>query len=188
MPSHPNPSTDSPPAPRADIGSSAQLRDAGLAARFDAILAAPFGRIGVRADAQCIHAIHFLPERFALRGSDLPPIRQLAAQLAAYYADPDAPLDVPLAGTGTGFQRRVWQAIRTVRCGRTATYGELADSIGGTARAVGQACGDNPFPLVVPCHRVVGAKGLGGFAHHGEDGFHLEVKRWLLRHERVMLL
>ena len=53
---------------------------------------------------------------------------------------------------------------------------------------MGQACGDNPFPLVVPCHRVVGAKGLGGFAHHGEDGFHLEVKRWLLRHERVMLL
>ncbi|UXC36749.1 methylated-DNA--[protein]-cysteine S-methyltransferase [Cupriavidus gilardii] len=179
---HPNPSTDSPPA------SLQPDRDAGLAARFDAILAAPFGRIGVRADAQCIHAIHFLPERFALRGADLPPIRQLAAQLEAYYADPDAPLDVPLAGTGTEFQRRVWQAIRAVRCGRTATYGELAANIGGTARAVGQACGDNPFPLVVPCHRVVGAKGLGGFAHHGEDGFHLEVKRWLLRHERVMLL
>lgn len=188
MHSHSNPSTDSPPAPRPDLDSSAALRDARLAARFDAILAAPFGRIGVRADAQCVHAIHFLPERFAPRDSDLPPIRQLAAQLEAYYADPDAPLDVPLAGIGTDFQRRVWQAIRSVRCGRTATYGELAANIGGTARAVGQACGDNPFPLVVPCHRVVGAKGLGGFAHHGEDGFHLEVKRWLLRHERVMLL
>ncbi|MCD9121393.1 methylated-DNA--[protein]-cysteine S-methyltransferase [Cupriavidus sp. UGS-1] len=179
---HPNPSTDSPPAsPQPD-------RDARLAARFDAILAAPFGRVGVRADAQCVHAIHFLPERFAPRGSDLLPIQLLAVQLEAYYADPDAPLDVPLAGTGTDFQRRVWQAIRAVRRGRTATYGELAANIGGTARAVGQACGDNPFPLVVPCHRVVGAKGLGGFAHHGEDGFHLEVKRWLLRHERVMLL
>lgn len=188
MHSHSDPSTDSPPAPRPDTDSNAALRDARLAARFDAILAAPFGRIGVRADAQCVHAIHFLPERFAPRDSDLPPIRQLAAQLEAYYADPDAPLDVPLAGTGTDFQRRVWQAIRSVRCGRTATYGELAANIGGTARAVGQACGDNPFPLVVPCHRVVGAKGLGGFAHHGEDGFHLEVKRWLLRHERVMLL
>lgn len=188
MHSHPNPSTDSPPAPRADRNDNAELRDARLAARFDAILAAPFGRIGVRADGQCVHAIHFLPERFALRGSDLPLIQSLAAQLEAYYADPDAPLDVPLASTGTEFQRRVWQAIRAVRCGRTATYGELAASIVGTARAVGQACGDNPFPLVVPCHRVVGAKGLGGFAHHGEDGFHLEVKRWLLRHERVMLL
>ncbi len=188
MHSHPNPSTDSQSAPRTDRDSSVELRDARLAARFDAILAAPFGRIGVRADAQCVHAIHFLPERFALVGSDLALIQQLAAQLEAYYADPDAPLDVPLAATGTEFQRRVWQAIRAVRCGRTATYGELAANIGGTARAVGQACGDNPFPLVVPCHRVVGAKGLGGFAHHGEDGFHLEVKRWLLRHERVMLL
>ncbi|MBY4895478.1 methylated-DNA--[protein]-cysteine S-methyltransferase [Cupriavidus sp. AU9028] len=156
--------------------------------RFDAILAAPFGRLGVRAGSGGIEEIHFLPADTPLRDNPLPLIAALAARLQAYYADPDASLDIPLAMRGSGFQQRVWQAIRAVPAGRTATYGELAAQAGGTARAVGQACGANPFPLVVPCHRIVGAKGLGGFAHHGEDGFHLEVKRWLLRHERVMLL
>ncbi|TWG86296.1 methylated-DNA-[protein]-cysteine S-methyltransferase [Cupriavidus gilardii J11] len=155
---------------------------------FDAVLAAPFGRLGVRVDGERLTSIVFLRPDTPLHAADAPAVQRLALQLAAYFDDPDAAFDVPLATVGTAFQQRVWQAIAAVPRGRTATYGELASSIGGTARAVGQACGDNPFPLVVPCHRVVGAKGLGGFAHHGDDGFHLDVKRWLLRHERVMLL
>jgi methylated-DNA-[protein]-cysteine S-methyltransferase len=78
----------------------------------------------------------------------------------------------------------VWEAIAAIPRGRTLTYGQVAKQVRSAPRAVGQACGANWFPLVIPCHRVVGAKSLGGFGHHGE-GFHLEIKRWLLAHEGV---
>ncbi len=105
-----------------------------------------------------------------------------------YYANPDAAFDLPLAPAGSDFQQRVWQAISAVPRGAVTTYGTIAEAIGAMPRAVGQACGQNPFPIVIPCHRVVSARGIGGFSHHAEDGFYLDVKRWLLRHEGAMLL
>ena len=72
--------------------------------------------------------------------------------------------------------------IAAIGPGLTRSYGEIARELGSSPRAVGQACGANLVPLVVPCHRVLAAGGLGGFAHH-EGGFHLAVKRWLLAHE-----
>jgi methylated-DNA-[protein]-cysteine S-methyltransferase len=72
--------------------------------------------------------------------------------------------------------------MRAIPRGRTRTYGELARELGGEARAVGQACGDNRLPIVIPCHRVVAADGIGGFAH-ATDGYPIEAKRWLLLHE-----
>jgi methylated-DNA-[protein]-cysteine S-methyltransferase len=72
--------------------------------------------------------------------------------------------------------------LRSIPPGRTRTYGELASKLGTSARAVGGACRANPCPVVVPCHRVVAANGLGGFAGD-TSGRKLEVKRWLLRHE-----
>ncbi|WP_420998426.1 methylated-DNA--[protein]-cysteine S-methyltransferase [Cupriavidus sp. 30B13] len=156
--------------------------------RFDAILPAPFGKVGVRTEGETIREIVYLP-------AGTPPVapasavaQRLARQLEAYYADPDAPLDVPLAAAGTGFQRRVWQAIAAIPRGKVTTYGAMARGLASVPRAVGQACGSNAFPLVIPCHRVVAAGGLGGFAHHSEDGFLLETKRWLLRHEGVLLI
>jgi len=159
-----------------------------MSARFDAILCAPFGKIGVRTEGALIREIFYLPESTPDRDSDDPVIRLLAAQLDAYYADPDARFDLPLAIVGTPFQKQVWQAICAVPRGATTTYGTIAGTLQGTPRAVGQACGQNPLPIVIPCHRVVSAKGIGGFSHHAEDGFHLEVKRWLLRHEGAMLI
>lgn len=76
-------------------------------------------------------------------------------------------------------------AIAAIPRGRTATYGELATSLGSAPRAVGQACGANPFPLIVPCHRVTSAAGLGGFAN-AREGWLLEVKRWLLAFEGAL--
>lgn len=72
----------------------------------------------------------------------------------------------PFIQQGTPFQKRVWQAISTIPCGATRTYGDLAGQLGNRrlARAVGQACNKNPLPLVIPCHRVVAGTGLGGFA------------------------
>ncbi|MGO4327344.1 methylated-DNA--[protein]-cysteine S-methyltransferase [Cupriavidus sp. 2TAF22] len=155
---------------------------------FDAILAAPFGKVGVRTEGDLIREIVYLPDSMPLIAPASAVAERLARQLEAYYADPDAPLDVPLAPAGTGFQRRVWQAIAAVPRGKTTTYGAMARDIASVPRAVGQACGSNVFPLVIPCHRVVGAGGLGGFAHHSEDGYLLETKRWLLRHEGVLLI
>jgi methylated-DNA-[protein]-cysteine S-methyltransferase len=83
----------------------------------------------------------------------------------------------------TDFQRKVWKGIAAIRPGKTRTYGELAERIKSSPRAVGNACGANPYPLVVPCHRVVATNhGLGGFARQ-RGGFLLDVKRWLLAHE-----
>lgn len=159
-----------------------------MASRFDAILPAPFGKIGVRTAGTLVREIVYLPPDTPEVPPSSPLTRLVAGQLEAYYADPDAVFTLPLAPVGTDFQQRVWQAIRAVPRGAVTTYGTIAKSLQGTARAVGQACGQNCFPVVIPCHRVVSASGLGGFAHHGEDGFYLDVKRWLLRHEGAMLL
>ncbi|WER46608.1 methylated-DNA--[protein]-cysteine S-methyltransferase [Cupriavidus sp. WKF15] len=159
-----------------------------MPANFDAILPAPFGKVGVRTDGERIVETFYLPDTAELLAPRHEVVLRLQAELEAYYADPDARFDVPLAIAGTAFQRQVWQAICTVPRGGLTTYGDVARKLGSVPRAVGQACGQNPLPIVIPCHRVVSASGIGGFAHHAEDGFHLEVKRWLLRHEGAMLL
>jgi methylated-DNA-[protein]-cysteine S-methyltransferase len=149
---------------------------------FQARLATPFGVVGVRTDGDCISEIVYLPSsQTALAPRDR--LAELACrQLERYLDDPRFRWSLPLARAGTPFQRRVWDGIATIAPGATRSYGELAKDIDSAARAVGQACGENPFPLVVPCHRVVAKGGLGGFAHR-EAGFLISVKRWLLRHE-----
>ncbi|HEY2584207.1 MAG TPA: methylated-DNA--[protein]-cysteine S-methyltransferase [Tepidisphaeraceae bacterium] len=105
----------------------------------------------------------------------------LTRALAAYFAgDIEALADVPTATNGTPFQHEVWNALRAIPAGTTVSYGQLAAAIGrkGASRAVGAANGANPIPVVVPCHRVIGADGsLTGFASG------LGRKRWLLDHE-----
>lgn len=151
---------------------------------FEARLAVPFGRLGVRTDGRAVKEIRFLPP-----GASLAPASRLAEhacrELERYIADPGYRFDLPLEPEGTDFQKRVWRAIAAIPKGRTRRYGEIAADLASAARAVGQACGSNPIPVVVPCHRVVAAAGLGGFAHQS-GGFLLDVKRWLLAHEGVI--
>ena len=151
-------------------------------ADFDAVASLPCAAVGIRVRAAAIAEIVFLP----LDTPGRPPSSSLAAraceQIQAYAADPARPIDLPLAIEGSEFQRRVWTAIARIPAGATRTYGELAEELGSTARAVGQACGDNRLPLAIPCHRVVAARGIGGFAHR-TDHVMLAVKRWLLAHE-----
>lgn len=151
-------------------------------ADYQAIVAAPGFALGVRCDDDEIVEIAFLPPQ-----PEVAPANALAAeaarQLHAWLADPGFVFGLPLRPSGTAFQRRVWQQIAAIPEGQVRTYGDLARALNNAPRAVGQACGANPFPLVVPCHRVVAADGgLGGFARHG-GGFLLDVKRWLLAHE-----
>ena len=149
---------------------------------FQAKLPAPFGALGIRTSGGRLAEIVFLrPGGAALSPRDRVAERA-CAQLQAYLADPEFRFDLPLAPAGTPFQRRVWARIAAIAPGRTRSYGEIAREIDSAPRAVGQACGANPLPLVVPCHRVLAAGGIGGFAHR-DGGFPLAVKRWLLAHE-----
>ena len=106
------------------------------------------------------------------------------AQLGEYFARTRTAFDVPLDPPGTAFQRRVWELLRAIPYGATSSYSELARRLGDSraTRAVGAANGKNPIPIIVPCHRVVGARGeLTGF------GGGLDRKRWLLEHEGALI-
>jgi len=106
-------------------------------------------------------------------------------QLTEYFTGTRTTFDIPLDAAGSEFERRVWDLLRAIPYGATTTYGELAKRLGSTkeARAVGAANGKNPIPIIVPCHRVIGANGdLTGF------GGGIERKRWLLQHEGALLL
>lgn len=149
---------------------------------YQAVIPAAGFSLGVRCDENEIHRIDFLPPT-----PEVAPGNALAAeaarQIGAYLADAEYAFVLPLRLSGTPFQRRVWQQIAAIPLHQTRTYGDLARSVGSAPRAVGQACGSNPFPVVVPCHRVLAAGGgLGGFAGQ-RDGLLLEIKRWLLAHE-----
>jgi methylated-DNA-[protein]-cysteine S-methyltransferase len=130
-------------------------------------------------------------ERVLWSAAGLPPdggcpvLDEAAAQLEAYFAGALTEFDLPLDLDGTAFQRRCWLALATIPYGQTVSYGEQARRLGfgpDAARAVGAANGQNPLPLVLPCHRVIGADGsLTGFG----GGLHL--KRFLLEHEGALL-
>lgn len=153
---------------------------------FSAITDAPFGAIGIRTDSAQISELVYLPSRFK-ENAPTDAIAEIAVrQIQHYFNDPDFRFDLPLKAAGTDFQHKVWQAISAIPRGEVATYGQIAKYIRSAPRAVGQACGANWYPLVIPCHRVTATGGLGGFAHHDDEtGFHLGVKRWLLAHEGV---
>jgi methylated-DNA-[protein]-cysteine S-methyltransferase len=152
--------------------------------RFDARLRAPFATLGICADDKHLTGITFLPSSVPAKTPTPNTIAHLACvQLFAYLDDPRFEFDIPIKLAGSMHQIRVWNAMRKIPAGKTQTYGELAAAIGSSARAVGGACGANPVPIVVPCHRVVAANGLGGFmGSTGDDT--LVIKRWLLAHEQ----
>ncbi len=152
---------------------------------FDAVIALPFGPFGIRAQEGAVRELVFLPPGTPLQDPRNATAGAAAHALREWIDDPDQPFPVPLAHRGTPFRERVWAAISAIPRGRTATYGALAAQLGSAPRAVGQACGANPFPLIVPCHRVTAASGLGGFAN-AHDGWLLDVKRWLLAFEGAL--
>ena len=101
------------------------------------------------------------------------------AQLDEFFAGTRDVFELPLAPAGTPFQQRVYLAMQRIRKGHTRTYGEIAKELDVAAQPVGQACGSNPIPIIIPCHRVVASNGLGGFSAPGG----IETKVALLRFE-----
>ena len=96
-----------------------------------------------------------------------PVLKNAADQLNAYFAKQLSEFDLPLAPLGSPFQQRVWSAIREIPHGETWTYGQVAARANTAPRAVGGACGANPIPIIIPCHRVLAAKGRGGYSGRG---------------------
>jgi len=104
-------------------------------------------------------------------------------QMDDYFAGSLLHFTLDLLADGTDYQKSVWEIISSIKYGETLTYGDIAEQLNSSARAVGNACRANPIPIIVPCHRVVSKSGLGGFAGQRE-GTNIKVKTWLLAHER----
>lgn len=158
------------------------------------LLASPVGPLFAEYDDDGVYALRYWPQ------AEQPPAgtreapapddalgRELTRQLAEYFAGERRDFNLPLAAQGTAFQQRVWAALRGIPFGETRTYAQIAEEAGspGGAIAVGQANARNPISLMVPCHRVVGATSLGGYAGSAV-GEGVETKRWLLRHEAAI--
>ena len=150
--------------------------------RWEAVIEFPKMKVAVATREDHVAGIRYLPLSAESRAPENALAERAVRQIECYRDDPDARFDLPLLIEGTEFQRRVWDAMCAIPRGRTLTYGEMARKLDGEARAVGQACGDNRLPIVIPCHRVVAASGIGGFSH-STGGYLLEAKRWLLMHE-----
>ena len=141
-----------------------------------ALVDSPFGALGIIEQGGAITGLDW---RGRAEGEETDLLREAAKQMTAYFAGELQEFDLPLRVAGSDFQRDVCDAMRAIPFGETRTYGQIADDLGASAQAVGNACGGNPIAIIIPCHRVLGADSLGGFSGFGG----VETKVALLRHE-----
>ena len=142
----------------------------------------PIGRLTVEEEDGAITRLRWSPSAPLSEGE--PPtevLREAKRQLDRYFARKlTQDFDLPVRPRGSTFEQAVWRRMRKIPYGGTATYGEMAKDIEGEARAVGGACGANPIPIIIPCHRVVGGSGDGGFT----AGMHIKYLLWRIEHIR----
>ncbi|MEO8343458.1 MAG: methylated-DNA--[protein]-cysteine S-methyltransferase, partial [Gallionella sp.] len=149
---------------------------------YQAKIAVPFGVLGIHCSDDALTGIEFLSRGTKPQPPSNPFAKKACEQLSAYFADPDFRFDLPVNPDGTTHQHKVWKSMCNIPRGKTRSYGELAAELKSGAQAVGQACGANPIPIIIPCHRVISKSGLGGFMRHA-SGSSVDIKRWLLAHE-----
>ncbi len=154
------------------------------------VIDAPFGKLGILTElvdgSLMLSKIDYLSARASLSKPQNELAKEVAKQCKAYFQDPHFQFELPIKPLGTAHQQKVWKRIREIPVGKASTYGEIASAIKSGARAVGTACGANPFPLITPCHRVVSAQGIGGFMKENSPGLYRQIKIWLLKHEGVL--
>ena len=144
----------------------------------------PFAVLGIRTVGERVTDIDYLPRGAATLAPLNAVAEKVCSQVARYLEDPEYRFRLPFGYEGTLFQCTVWRRVSAIRAGSTLTYNDIARTLRTAPRPVGGACGANRIPIVIPCHRVVAASGIGGFMR-GEGEHALAVKRWLLRHEGV---
>ena len=124
----------------------------------------PVGQLTIEEEGEQITAIRW---GNGAAGNGSPLLAEAARQLGAYFASSLREFDLPLRPHGSAFEARVWAAMQQIPYGETRCYGDLAAAVGSAPRAVGRACGKNPIPIVIPCHRVLAKVGLGGYSGSG---------------------
>jgi len=146
-------------------------------------LHSPVGDLTVHEQDGAIVALEWgwVPDDIPGRPEPTALLRAAVDQLNDYFDATRGDFDLPLAPRGTPFQQSVWRAMCAIPAGQTRTYGELARDLTSAAQPVGTACGANPIPIIIPCHRIVAANGMGGYS--GDGG--VETKAQLLRLEGV---
>lgn len=150
-----------------------------------AIIKTPFGLLCLEAKKNELFKVEWLTEMFPEEPANSPFLKNAVHQLQLYWAYPDMKFSINKIKQGTIFMNKVWQALEQISAGETRTYGDLAKSLNTSPRAVGNACRNNPYPLFIPCHRVVSATGLGGY--DGKTGGEkLDIKKKLLAHEQCL--
>ena len=150
---------------------------------YQAKLSTPFGMLGIRCEVDVLTGIDFLEQDASPQAPSQAFAREVCEQLQSYFIDPNFHFNISLKLNGTAHQTKVWRAMSAIPPGQTRNYGDIAKVLASCPRAVGQACGANPIPIVIPCHRVVSKSGIGGFIRQRSGGA-LDIKLWLLEHEK----
>ncbi len=147
-------------------------------------LATPVGQIAVYINDQQVVQLDYATRKRQTVNRLSPLASRVKKQILSYFKSPDNRFEIPVKTAGTVFQERVWRILQTIPAGKTLTYGDIARRLNTSARAVGNACRQNPVPLIIPCHRVIASQGIGGFGGQ-TAGANINRKRWLLNHEGV---
>lgn len=150
--------------------------------QYNAIINTPIGKLGLIITNNKLAKIEFLPLQAREFSPKNPVVQQIFKRIKEYFSNPQLQFKFQLQLKGTPLQQKIWQTIQKIPCNKTITYGELAQKIATSPRVIGNACRRNPIPLVIPCHRVVAATGLGGYCGKNNKNF-LRIKQWLLTHE-----
>lgn len=152
------------------------------------LLTSPLGLLELEAGQDGLKGLQFLghnSNKTSATAIEHPILQQAKSQLTEYFSGERTAFDLPFSIVGTTFQQSVWQALTDIPYGQTVSYGQLSGRLNnpGSVRAVGRANGQNPIPIIIPCHRVIGADGkLTGYSGG------LNNKKWLLKHEGALLL
>lgn len=147
---------------------------------FDAVYASPIGPLGISLDGDSLTSLQWLSGSVNMSVPASKVAEKVWRYLDAYFESATNIIKLPLIPHGTEFQQRTWQALRDISGGQVMTYGELARRLNTSSRAIGQACRTNPIVILIPCHRVVAANGIGGYMG---DRHQQQIKQWLLAHE-----
>lgn len=152
----------------------------------DFILKTAIGKLRFVIEQDTLIAATLTTDMMPLKTTTHPLAKSVEKQLAAYFQQAQTIFHIPITLHGTPYQQKVWQRLQQIPLGSTVTYGQLAKELNTSAQAIGNACRANPIMLIIPCHRVLSATGLGGYAG-ATEGSLLDTKRWLLQHENATL-
>lgn len=161
---------------------------------YQACVTTPFAQLGLRFENETLVAVDFLDKnnpdkkitKRSLNAAASTEAKNACEQITLYCLNklPGQKFNIKVKTKGTPFQNKVWRALQKIPAGQVLTYGQLAKKLNTSARAVGNACRNNPVPVVIPCHRVISSSGIGGFSG-ATEGESIQIKKWLLEHEGV---